>query len=230
MKRPKYFTPNEVSIHNNSKDIWVSYLGKVYNLTPLIEEYAGKLSQQSGSQNADPLGDRLLKPIIDVAGQDISNWFDPKTKDIKTYIDPITNCQLQYTPHGRFLHIAPPYPSTSWANDFRIPWWKDEKYCIGVLSKKTRFLKIINGLTLLSQVVEVCSEENMLEILQRYLKYNSHASSYTWKYDGRVLDMDKTLSENDIHDDDHDFYTLRMKEDEYLQSVILYYNDDLTEL
>lgn len=69
----------------------------------------------------------------------------------------------------------------------------------------------------------------MSEILNRYLKYNAHANSYTWKYDCRVLDMDKTLEENEIIDDDADFYTLRMRDDEYLQSIILYYNDDLTE-
>jgi hypothetical protein len=96
-----------------------------------------------------------LKPIIDAAGQDISHWFDPKTKDIKHYIDPVTGCQLQYAPHGRFLHIAPQCPSTSWANDFRTPWWKDEKYCIGVLSQKTRLIKVINSLTLQSQTIEV---------------------------------------------------------------------------
>jgi hypothetical protein len=69
----------------------------------------------------------------------------------------------------------------------------------------------------------------MEEILNRYLKYNTHANSYTWKYDGNVLDMEKTLSDNGIVDDDQDFYILRMRDDQYLQSVILYYNDDLTE-
>ena len=39
---PKYYTPNEVSLHNTSDDIWVSFLGKVYNLTPLFKEYQGK--------------------------------------------------------------------------------------------------------------------------------------------------------------------------------------------
>ena len=42
-KRPKYFTPNEVSIHNTAKDIWVSFLGKVYDLTPFVETNAGNL-------------------------------------------------------------------------------------------------------------------------------------------------------------------------------------------
>ena len=41
--RPKYFTPNEVSIHNTAKDIWVSFLGKVYDLTPYIEAHSGKI-------------------------------------------------------------------------------------------------------------------------------------------------------------------------------------------
>jgi hypothetical protein len=41
MTRPKYFTPNEVAIHNTVDDLWVSFLGKVYNLTPLCEKYQG---------------------------------------------------------------------------------------------------------------------------------------------------------------------------------------------
>lgn len=41
-RRPKYYTPNEVSIHNTLKDIWVSFLGKVYDLTPLCKKYAGE--------------------------------------------------------------------------------------------------------------------------------------------------------------------------------------------
>ena len=39
--RPKYFTPNEVSVHNTLKDLWVSFLGKVYDLTPLCDKYSG---------------------------------------------------------------------------------------------------------------------------------------------------------------------------------------------
>jgi predicted heme/steroid binding protein len=139
-KRPKYFTPNEISYHNSGKDLWVSFLGKVYDLTPYV------------LQNA---GDVLLKPIIDSAGQDISHWFDPKTNDIRKHVDSTTGCLSYYTQHGRFSHIPPEEPSSDWANDFGIPWWKDNKYCIGILSKKTRFIKIINALTLQSQIIEV---------------------------------------------------------------------------
>lgn len=45
-KRPKYYTPNEVSIHNTLKDLWVSFLGKVYDLTPLCEKHAGRIHFQ----------------------------------------------------------------------------------------------------------------------------------------------------------------------------------------
>jgi len=37
----KYYTPNEVSVHNTLEDCWVSYLGKVYNLTKLLENQKG---------------------------------------------------------------------------------------------------------------------------------------------------------------------------------------------
>ena len=42
MTRPKYYTPQEVAVHNTMEDLWVSFLGKVYNLTPLCEKYRGK--------------------------------------------------------------------------------------------------------------------------------------------------------------------------------------------
>lgn len=67
----------------------------------------------------------------------------------------MTHCLLPYAPHGRFIHVAPPYPSSDFANDFGIPWWKDEKYKIGVLSKKVRSIRILNVLTLQDQIIEV---------------------------------------------------------------------------
>ncbi|XP_064599422.1 cytochrome b5 domain-containing protein 1-like [Liolophura sinensis] len=210
----KYFSPNEVATHNTIDDLWVSFLGKVYNLTPLCERYKG---------------DVLLKPIILAAGTDISHWFNPKTKDIRTYVDPETGCTIPYCPNGRFVHIPPPFPSTEWAPDFGRPWWRDDSYLVGTLSKKTRSIKIINTLTSQEQVIEVCSEENMEEILDRYLKYNAHAGSYTWKYDRVNLSMNKTLEDNGIPDEDEDFYTLRMNDDTFLQTIHLYFNDDLTE-
>uniref|UniRef100_A0A0B6XYA4 Cytochrome b5 domain-containing protein 1 n=1 Tax=Arion vulgaris TaxID=1028688 RepID=A0A0B6XYA4_9EUPU len=211
---PKYFTTNEVSSHNTTDDLWVSFLGKVYNLTSLCEKYKG---------------DVLLKPIIVSAGTDISHWFNSKTKDVRMHVDPQTNCIIPYCPNGRFVHIPPPYPDSGWANDFGLPWWKDDAYSVGILSNKTRLIKIINTLASQEQVIEVCSEETMTEIQVRYMKHNAHAGSYTWKYEGRNLDMTKTLQENGIQDEDDEFYELRMNEETYLHAIHLYFNDDLTE-
>ena len=73
---------------------------------------------------------------------------------IRSHVDPLTGCTIPYTPHGRFVHIPPPFPNSDWANDFGRPWWKDDSYCIGILSAKTRFIKIINTLTSQEQVLE----------------------------------------------------------------------------
>ena len=52
-------------------------------------------------------------------------------------------------------------------------------------------------LTKHDDVLEVATEETINEILDRYLEINSHAASYTWKRMGRVLNMDRNLSQND---------------------------------
>lgn len=41
-ERLRYYTPTEVSSHNVSSDCWVSYLGKVYDLTPLCQDCSGE--------------------------------------------------------------------------------------------------------------------------------------------------------------------------------------------
>lgn len=214
MTLQKYYTPGEVAIHNTIDDLWLSYLGKVYDLTELCQQYKGNV---------------LLKPIIAAAGTDISHWFNPKTRDIRTHVDPLTGCTMPYTPHGRFIHIPPPCPSSDWCNDFGRPWWRDDSMAIGVLTTKTRVIIIINTLTSQEQEVEVCNEESINEILQRYLRYNEHAASYTWKYNNEVLDMEKSLQDNGIHDDDEEFYELSMTDNSFRQAVHLYFNDDLTE-
>ncbi|KAL4631465.1 cytochrome b5 domain-containing protein 1-like [Arapaima gigas] len=218
MQRPKYFTPKEVSQHNTLEDLWVSFLGKVCDLTPLVTEHKG---------------DVLIRPIVECAGKDISNWFCPKTKDIRTHVDPLTCCVKYFTPRGRFVHVPPPCPRTDWANDFEMPWWRDHQYEVGLLSAKTRWVRIVNTLTAQKQILEVCSEEILDEILQKYLKYNSHAASYTWKFEGLNLDMSRTLSENgvirDDEDEDEELCRSHVEQDLFIPSICLYFNDDLTE-
>ncbi|KAL8557948.1 Cytochrome b5 domain-containing protein 1 [Nucella lapillus] len=145
------------------------------------------------------------------------------------YVDPETGCRAPHTPQGRFLHVPLPYPDSSWSTDLGRPWWKDLTLCVGSLTRKSQFINIVNTLTSQQHVVEVCSEETIDDILQRYLFYNAHAASYTWKYEQKPLIMNKTLSENHILDEDEDFYNLSIDDNIFRQTVHLYFNDDLTE-
>ena len=74
---------------------------------------------------------------------------------VKTYIHPVTGCQAAYVPMGRFIHVPPPYPRSDWANDFGRPWWKDDQFYVGLLTAKTRQIRIANMLTLQVQTIEV---------------------------------------------------------------------------
>jgi hypothetical protein len=115
-----YFTPEQVSLHNNSTDLWLSFLGHVYDLTSLATDYAGN---------------PLLGPILRAAGTDVSHWFDKQTGDIKSHVNALTGCVAAYTPDGRFLHVPPPIPRADWnACEFeQTPWWLDSKtYRIGI--------------------------------------------------------------------------------------------------
>ncbi|MGH0183736.1 UNVERIFIED_CONTAM: hypothetical protein FKN15_012811 [Acipenser sinensis] len=69
-----------------------------------------------------------------MAGKDISHWFNPKTKDIRTHVDPLTGCVKYFTPNGRFLHVPPPWPCSDWPTDSGRPWWRETRYEEGVLS------------------------------------------------------------------------------------------------
>lgn len=118
-------------------------------------------------------------------------------------------------PEGRFIHVPPSEPVSNWATDFKTPWWDNDELVIGSLSSRTRYVDIINTLTEQECRLEVSSEETMMEILDRYLEYNSNANSYTWKVldkgEFRVLDMDKTLDENGVYIFFYGIYRLLMK-------------------
>ena len=109
------------------------------------------------------------------------------------------------------------------------PWWLDkESYCIGRLSQRTRKIKIVNTLTKDEHIIEVCSEEKLNAIQDRYMAYNAHAKGYMWKRLGTLLDMTKTLEENGVRDEGPQMERLGMDEDLYLPSLHLYFSDDLT--
>ena len=85
-----FYLPSEVEEHNCPNDCWVSLFNQVFDLTKLLFE------------NCDS---ELCDPIVLAAGTDITHWFDPITREPKTFIDPKTNLKTYYTPTGRYLHI-----------------------------------------------------------------------------------------------------------------------------
>lgn len=136
-KLRRFYLPQEVATHNNSNDCWVSLFDNVIDLTKLISENA-----------ENPLCD----PIVLAAGTDITHWFDPVTKDPKTYVNPVTNEKEFLCPNGRYLHVPPSGADAEVKDEevvaYEMPWWKDnEKYSIGRLTKLVRKITIVNTLT-----------------------------------------------------------------------------------
>jgi hypothetical protein len=125
--------------------------------------------------------------------------------------------------------VPPVGPESDWnTTDLLAPWWEDKRFIVGALTTEVRVVRVINTLTRHDNKIECCKEETMNEILDRYLAINCHAASYTWKRTGKVLDMDKTLDQNGIHDDKAELQELGMSVEEYIPGIHLYYNDDLT--
>ncbi|KAL6757449.1 hypothetical protein V8C86DRAFT_1828730 [Haematococcus lacustris] len=222
----RYYTPYEVAQHNTPEDCWVSFLGEVYELTRLIQRFPGKITE----------------PIIKAAGTDISHWFDAKTRTVKTIICPVTELERFYTPMGRFPHVPPIEPVNNWDTSFGIPWWRDKKYQVGLLSARIRIIRIKNVLTGQEDHLEVPSEETVVEIRERYSELNAHAQSYTFKalvtvpqpgsdkaeMQFQELDMNKTLLENGVPDETSTFEQLMIPTDAFVPVLHVYWNDDLT--
>ncbi len=105
-------------------------------------------------------------------------------------------------------------------------------YFILQLTKKVRQIRVINITTKSEDIISTCCEDCIDDILEKYLEYNNHARSYTWKAiigDEVVnLNMRKTLEENGLADESEMFYSLGVSDDTYIPSVLIYFNDDLT--
>jgi len=86
----------------------------------------------------------------------------------------------------------------------------------------------MNTLTKEEVVIDVGSEESMNEILDRYILQNFHAASYTWKRLGKCLNMNMNLAENGIEDESKECLALGIDPEEYIPTIHLYFDDDLT--
>jgi hypothetical protein len=116
-KMVRYYTADEIMMHNCAEDCWVSIFDTVYDITALIQ----------ANRNA------LAEPLIKEAGRSVSHWFDKRTGDVKMHMDSERNIEMPFTPNGRFIHVPPSDPC-EWSTDYALPWWKDEQYIIGKVS------------------------------------------------------------------------------------------------
>lgn len=208
----QYILPSEVALHNTSQDCWVSFLDHVWDLTDLVK---------------DRSNDPLVLPLIKAAGTDISHWFNPQTKDIRTKIDAVTELEVPNLPVEQLLDVPNISPAVGTVPP-ATPWWKQENRIVGKLSKHPRFIRIVNTLTGLEDLLEVAGEESIEDIRTRFKKINAHADSYTWKFLGRVLVMEKTLDQNGIIDESSKFARLNLDYDMYIPAILIYFNDELT--
>ncbi|GET88404.1 hypothetical protein, conserved [Leishmania tarentolae] len=219
---PRFYTAKEVREHAFHDDAYVSLNGKVLDLTPLIAAYKEM-----------PKFAHLAKPLVQVAGTDISHWWDAEANDLRSCVDVTSGMRTYAMPLGRVPHMPTIYPDSNIDLNYDIPWWKDPQYIIGSLTSRTRRIRIVNTLTGDEKTLEVCEEETLEELLrERYLSINAHARSYTWmrlEPDPRELDMSRTLEDNGIHDETDSFEDLGLNADYYIPAIHLYYNDDLTE-
>ena len=196
----------------------MSIFGRIFDLTSLLAEDHGV----------------LVDPIVDAAGQDVSHWFDRATGDVKTFVDPVTNIRAPYTPQGRFVHVPSMGPSTLESTETQSPWWHDTGRVVGTLTQRARRLRIVNTLTSHEHIVEFGIENTVEDMQRRYLDYNAHCGSYTWKAlvagDFRPLDVKKTLEENGVPDDGPELERLGLDEEhpDMLTTLLLAFNDDLT--
>ncbi|XP_043270393.1 cytochrome b5 domain-containing protein 1 [Venturia canescens] len=214
LKKLEYFLPTEVVLHNKPEDCWVSYLGGVYDLTELC--YVWKYCRE-------------INPILANAGKDISHWFDHEKGDIRYYVNPLTGVRVPYCPHGPIPDVGPSVPTTMWRPLDKCPWWLDDRYKQGYLTQNPRPCRIINSLTGHSAVISVCEEDTIRRIQERFLTFNAHGGSYKWKFEGKSIDMNKTLTDNGILDERDRFVACGLSEDIYVPSLVCYFNDDMTE-
>lgn len=62
--------------------------------------------------------------------------------------------------------------------------------------------------------------------MERYSIFNNDPGSYTWRWNGQDVDMDKTMEENGIPDERDALGDLGLPPHLYIPGIFLYYNDD----
>lgn len=138
-------------------------------------------------------------------------------------------------PEGRFPHVPAVAPTTAVSVDASAtPWWRDARLVVGRVTQRPRTIKVVNTLTSQDHVVEFSDEETVAAMQAKFLQFNAHCRSYTWKtmVGGRLrpLDPARTLEANGVPDDTAELERLGMDphDPDHLTTILLFFNDDLT--
>lgn len=135
---------------------------------------------------------KSLRLLIQLAGKDLSSYFDDKGEPLK-----------RINQYGDSVPVFPPaFEKVHDGSDF---WWRDSKYIIGKVTCMERRIRIINTLTRKMIAMTVCEEDTIRVIRRKYAKgFNSNAAAYIFRKSttrsdtvGRLF-MDKTLTQNGI--------------------------------
>lgn len=170
-----------------------------------------------------------LAPIMDYAGRDVSHWFDERSGDLRYRRDTKSGHMKPLCPDGVFVGVPPFAPQSNYNSGVQMPWWSDMRNVIGLVTVKARSLYVKNTLTDEERLLEVCTEDRISDIAERYRALNSHIDSYTWKHLGRNLSMNDTLAGNGIEDEEDLFRDLGVLGDLAIPRLMIYFNDDLSE-
>merc|ERR1712086_93024 len=235
----RFYMPSEVALHNTPEDCWLSWFGEVYDLSPVLDQNKGHSlhTQSPPAHHANRGGHQAIHRQRRSGYHPLVRQQHEKCEHTIPLCIPLTSflqlrerfgedfVRLAYTPLGDVLHKPPSEPRSNWANNFKTPWWKDDNLKIAKLSQGFRQIRVVNTLTHQEHLLTVCAEETCEEILDRYLDYNKHAGSYTWKRLGNKLEMSKTLEENGVVDESNAMEELGLPDDYYVPALHLYFND-----
>jgi hypothetical protein len=111
--------------------------------------------------------DKEYQPIIRASGSDISHWFNLAIKSIRTAIDRETEMEIPHLAVPTLLHVPKVNPKTGAVPPTRT-WGRNEKQQIGKLSRNPRWIRIVNTVTGLEDILEVAGEQSLDEILHRF--------------------------------------------------------------
>lgn len=130
--------------------------------------------------------------LISFAGKDLSRYFNELGEPLERVNQHIKNVPV----------FPPAFEKESDDHDF---WWCGDGYVVGKITRVERRVRIINTLTRKTISMNVCEEDSIEKIKQKYAKrFNRNADNYIWRKTSSSdpkpgqLFMDKTLTQNDI--------------------------------